>query len=312
MELRRLRYFATVAEVGSFHRASARLNIAQPALSRQIRDLEEELDVTLFFRSAQGVKLTPSGEVLLNEVNRLLPQIELAKTRTQRAANGQFGLVRIGFSTIVAEMRFAMAAFADARRSMPDVDFRLKFIKSDHQVEALTGGEIDVGLLYRREPYPADMVFRDLSTDKYRLLVPDGHPLTKRSKIRLADLRDEPMAFASPTAWPAGHNEMMAACLRGGLTPRVMFEADNEAIAINLVAEGLAISLISPWLVERRPTRGCTFLTVEDFDIPLRLSAMWRRERETPAVTHFVDLLFQHMNLRQEIGNSMRDWKVAR
>src|SRR5690348_4907207 len=125
MDLRRLRYFIGVAEHGGFHRAAAQLNIAQPALTRQIRELEEELGVALLIRSTHGVKLSPAGEVLLSEARRLLPQIELAGNKTKRAAAGQFGLVRIAFSERITELRPVVAAFADTRRMLPDVDFRL-------------------------------------------------------------------------------------------------------------------------------------------------------------------------------------------
>ncbi len=310
MELRHLRYFAMAAAEGSFHRASLRLNVAQPALSRQIRDLEEELDVPLFVRSAQGVKLSPAGEVFLTEVKRLLTQIELARTRTKRAAMGQFGLLRIGFTMLAAEFRFAMAAFGDARRSMPDVDFRLSLINSDHQMEALMNGEIDVGLLYRREPHPPGTVYRDLRIESYKLIVPSGHPLTTRSRVKLADLRDENMAFVSPTLRPATYSEMMGACVRSGLTPRIVLEVDNEAILINLVAEGIVIGFVNSSLSERRPTPGVTFVTIEDFDVPLHLAAMWQRDRETTAITHFVDLLVEHMEADQDIHEIRKSWRA--
>ncbi|MGB8364548.1 MAG: LysR family transcriptional regulator [Rhizomicrobium sp.] len=310
MELRHLRYFAMAAAEGSFHRASLRLNVAQPALSRQIRDLEEELDVPLFVRSAQGVKLSPAGEVFLTEVKRLLTQIELARTRTKRAAMGQFGLLRIGFTMLAAEFRFAMAAFGDARRSMPDVDFRLSLINSDHQMEALMNGEIDVGLLYRREPHPPGTVYRDLRIESYKLIVPSGHPLTTRSRVKLADLRDENMAFVSPTLRPATYSEMMGACVRSGLTPRIVLEVDNEAILINLVAEGIVIGFVNSSLSERRPTPGVTFVTIEDLDVPLHLAAMWQRDRETTAITHFVDLLVEHMEADQDIHEIRKSWRA--
>src|ERR1700740_2482009 len=128
MDLRQLRYFATAAAEGSLHRAAARLNIAQPALSRQIRNLEQELETSLFYRSVEGVKLTTAGEGLLTDVKRLLPQIEQAKIRAKRAGTGQLGMLRVGFTMLVAESRFAFKALADARRLMPEVDFQLNLI----------------------------------------------------------------------------------------------------------------------------------------------------------------------------------------
>ena len=288
MDLKHFRYFAAVASEGSFHKAADLLHIAQPALSRRIRDLEEELGVDLFIRSPRGVRLTPAGDVLLEEVGALLPRVELAKTRTRRAAQGQFGVVNVGFTTVVAELRAAMAAVGDVRRRLPDVDFRLKLIPSDQQAEALERGNIDVGLLYRRPPHPSGVVFRDLRRDSYVLMVAENHRLARRNRVKLADLRDEDMMFPSPTLRPATYREMMAACLRAGLEPRIVLEAEG---LINVVAEGLAVALYNSALAENVEVPGVTYLAVEDMNVPLVLSAMWRKERETPALLHFVDLL---------------------
>ena len=146
-----------------------KLCIAQPALSRQMRDLEDEVGAKLFVRSSQGVTLSPAGEILLAEVERLLPQIELAKETARRAGQGQFGVLRIGLTTAVAEMRFAISAIAEAGRQTPDVDYRLSVVTSDHQVPALERGDLDLGLHYRRMPLPANMKYRDLLVDTYVL-----------------------------------------------------------------------------------------------------------------------------------------------
>ena len=104
MDLKRLRNFAVVAAAGSFHGAAEQLYIAQPALSRQMRSLEEELGVALFERSVRGVKLSSAGEVLLSELERLLPQLDLAMSRTQRAAKGQIGILKVAYTQIAAEL----------------------------------------------------------------------------------------------------------------------------------------------------------------------------------------------------------------
>jgi DNA-binding transcriptional LysR family regulator len=299
MKLTHLRCFVAAASEGSFHRAAARLNIAQPALSRQIRDLEQELEVALFVRSPQGVTLSPPGEVLFEEAKRLFSQVELAKTKTKRAASGQYGLLRIGLTMIAAELRFAMAAVSQLQRISPDLDCRLAMINSDQQVDALLSGEIDVGVLYRREPHPPGMRYRDLRTDRYMLVINRDHPLTKQAKVRLADLRGEPMTFVSPALRPATYKELMDACVRGGLTPRVVLEFDkfeSEAVMINLAAEGIALSLANSTLPERARTDGVAFLPVEDLAMPLHFAAMWRADRETPAILRFVELLRQHMD----------------
>lgn len=300
MDLKKLRYFAVTAAEGSFHRASAKLHIAQPALSRQIRDLEDEIGASLFVRSSQGVTLSPAGEVLLVEVQRLLPQIELAKDTAKRAAMGQFGVLRIGLTTVVAELRFAISAVAEAGRRNPGVDYRLSVVTSDHQLPALQRGDLDVGLLYRRAPLPANMRYRDLRIDHYVLAVPEGHRLTRLRKVKLIDLDDEKLIFVSRATRPVTYDELMTACLKGGLSPRIFLELEGEGIMLNMVAEGMALGFFNCSMSARHPTEGVTFLTIADLDIPLKLAAMWSTDRESKAIDDFVDLVIEHMNREEQ------------
>ncbi|MFV8820033.1 LysR family transcriptional regulator [Haliea sp. E17] len=288
MELKHLRYFVAVAAEGSFHRAAERLCIAQPALSRRIRDLEEDLDVILFHRSARGVRLTPAGKVLHAEALQILDRLTQARLRTQQAAAGKFGVLNIGLTTVVAEMRAAVAAIGQARHRVPEVEFKLHLIPSDRQVSALNRGDIDIGLLYRRPPHPPGLAYRDLRTDRYVVMVPASHRLAGRTSVRLADLEGEDMMFPSPELRPETYREMLEACQRGGLEPRIVLQAEG---LINMVAEGIAIALYNSALAENAKIPGVVYLDVEDLDIPLQLSALWEKERETPALLALVQLL---------------------
>lgn len=298
MDPKKLRYFVVTAAEGSLHRASTKLHIAQPALSRHIRSLEHEVGTSLFIRSAQGVTLSAAGEVLLADAKRLLPQIELAKETARRAGLGQFGVLRVGFTTVAAGMRFAISAFAAAARKNPDVDYRLSLITSEAQVDALQRGDIDVGLLYRRAPLPANMRYRDLRVDKHVVAVPSGHRLTRLRKVKLADLEGERLLFMSRSTWPATYNELMAACVRGGLSPNIVLElpGESEGMAMNLVAEGFVLAIFNRAMSIYPSPDGVTFLTVEDLNIALHLAVMWNSDRENAAIHGFVDLLIEHMN----------------
>ncbi len=297
MELKKLRYFAVAAAEGSFHRASAKLHVAQPALSRQIRDLEEEIGTALFVRSSQGVSLSPAGEVFLAEVSRLLPQIDMAGETAKRAGMGQFGVLRVGVTTVVAGMRFVISAFAAAVRQKPEVDHRLELIASDHQVPYLQRGDLDVGLLYRRSPLASHMKFRDLRVDHYALMVPQGHRLTKLPRVRLADLQDEKLLFMSRASHPVTYDELLTACLKGGLSPDIAYElpGDGEGIATNMVAEGLALAFVNRSMSMAQASSDVAFVTIADLDITLKLAAMWHADRESQAIHDFVDLVVDHM-----------------
>jgi DNA-binding transcriptional LysR family regulator len=304
MDLKRLRNFAAVAAAGSLHGAAELLHVAQPALSRQMRYLEEELGVVLFERSVRGVKLSLAGEVLLSELERVLPQIDLAMNRTQRAAKGQFGVLKVAYTQLAAELHFAATALADARRAMPEVDIRLKIIASDYQIDALSAGEVDVGLLFRRPPTPDGLSYRDLRVGKYQLVVPKNHPFAKRGRVKLSDLADEEILFTSKSTRPVTYNELMAAFMRAGVAPRVALEPENEAISLNFVAAGIGMFFANTSVLEGRSMEGVAYVGIEDFDFPLHLAVMWKRGRETPAITRLVDLLVAHSG--SKISNSAK------
>lgn len=296
MDLRQMRYFLNVAEQGSFHGASDVLNVAQSAISRQIQQLEYDIGANLFLRSTKGVKLSPAGEVLLIEVRDILARADEAKNRTWRAARGQFGRVVIAYTTRVGEMNYAISAFADARAAMPDVDFQLKFVAPEQQHAMLAAGDIDVGLLYLRDNDARGVCYRTLRTDHIKLLVPDGHPLTQQSRLKLADLKDYQFAFTSRQIAPHMYNEVFAACIKGGLSPRILTETPHEAIMVQIVQAKLAIGFCDDSVTERRPIPGLTLLTVEDLRPKLTTVAMWQKDRSTIAIDHFIEHLMRRID----------------
>ena len=297
MDLRRLRYFAITAAEGSFHAAAGKLNIAQPALSRQVRELEQELGVQLFVRSVRGVALTPAGEVLVGEAERVFRQVDSAVSRTRRAAKGEVGQLCIALTLASAELRFVISALAAVRRAFPDVEFQLRIVSSDQQIEALHLGAVDVGIFYRRQLPPQGILHRDLRVDRYNLMVAKAHPLAGRASVRLAEAGDETFIFGTAPAWsqwPETRSEIMAAFLRANVTPhRVMEEINSLTTVINLVAEGVGVSIMNSSVERMHPHGDVAFIPIEDLDTPLQLSVAWRGNHETPVVQQFVALLLE-------------------
>jgi len=295
MDLRRLRYFAITAAEGSFHAAAVKLNIAQPALSRQVRELEQELGVQLFVRSVRGVALTPAGEVLVGEAEKVFRQVDNAVGRTQRAAKGEIGQLCIGLTLASAELRFVVSALAAARREFPDVEFQMRIVSSDQQIDALSLGTVDVGIFYRRHGPPSSILHRDLRVDRYNLMVAGTHPLAGRASVHLAEVADETFIFGTAPAWsqwPETRSEIMAAFLRANVTPRrVMEEINSLTTVINLVAEGVGVSIMNSSVEQMNPYADVAFIPIDDLDTPLQLSVAWRGSHETPVVQRFVALL---------------------
>src|SRR5882762_411329 len=145
MELRHLRYFVGVAEEQHFGRAAARLHVAQPALSRQIQDLERELGFLLFDRLPRGVRLNAAGKLFLSDARRILRDVDEARLRAERIAHGKGGTLRIGIATAVSWHGIVVESFRELRRWQPAVELELQHLLSVDQVEAILSGRLDAG-----------------------------------------------------------------------------------------------------------------------------------------------------------------------
>jgi DNA-binding transcriptional LysR family regulator len=167
-------------------------------------------------------------------------------------------------------------------------------MNSDDQLAALLAGQLDIGVLYRQSPFPSDFNSRSLSSYKTKLLVNSNDPLAKKSRVRLADLRNRDMALVSRTVAPTTYGDVLASCARGGLAPHIAFEVNSDEALVNLVAEGLAIGFVGPSPRNQKIIPGTTVLTVEGFDLEVHLVVLWNTDRETPAVLEFVNQLVDH------------------
>ncbi len=297
MNLRHFRYFVVAAAEGSIRRASERLHVAQPALSRQIQELEGALGVKLFDRTSKGVRLTQSGELFYSEVRSVLDQIQAITVRTQRASRGQIGILRVGFSNITAEHKGAFLALAEARRCFPEVDFRCSFVDSRRQLSALRHRDIDVGLLYHRHaPSKPEIVYRNLREERILLAVPRSHPLAARKRVQLGDLQSEDMVFASSTNHAFFYQERWGSLNQSSLNPKVVVEVASETVALNMIAAGMGVGFVLSSVSERHPIEGVRYIGVDDFDLKMQMSVIWEESRETPTIRHLAELLFQNLS----------------
>ena len=199
MELRHLRYFVAVGEEQHYGRAAERLHVAQPALSRQIQDLEKEMGFVLFDRLPRGVRLNAAGRLFLTDARRILQDVDEAKLRAERIAHGKAGTLRIGIATAVSWHGLVVDSFRELRRWQPAVELELQHLLSVNQVEAILSGRLDAGFAASLTPWHKDLAHWEFAQDRMVLAVPKGHALTKRKTVRLRDLRDIPFVW-----FPAG------------------------------------------------------------------------------------------------------------
>ena len=293
MELRHLRYFVTVAEELHFTRAAERLHIGQPPLSMQIRDLEAELGVALFERSKRRVALTEAGERFLVRARAILDDAAAATEEARRAARGELGRLRIGFtsslpySTTLPDLLYAY------RRRYPDVELQLTEMFTDAQLAALARGRLDVGLVrHVGGPVPGGIKVREIGRDPLRLVINVTHRLAGRSSICFAELADE--AFIT---FPPGAGTGLPALLaqlgrRAGFEPRIVQTAREATTQIGLVAAGLGLALL-PAPLECVHIPRVRYLPIDDEGAHFALSVAARETDARPLLAGFLEVLEQ-------------------
>jgi len=288
MELRHLRYFVGVGEEQHFGRAAARLHVAQPALSRQIQDLEREIGFPLFDRLPRGVRLSAAGKLFLSDARRILQDVDEAKRRAERIALGKAGTLRIGIATAVSWHGLVVDSFREFRRRQPDVELELHHLLSVHQIEAILSGRLDAGFAASLTPWHKDLAHWEFVQDRMLLAVPKGHHLTKREGIRLRDLRDMPFVWFPRWVNPVIYDRLMRACARGGLSaPRIVQDAADRDTNLGLVQCRIGIA----WMTESTRwhcPRGIVLLPVVDMNVRLPFNLIWKKDNSSPLLQKFV------------------------
>jgi LysR family hca operon transcriptional activator len=260
MELRHLRYFLAVAETGSLTVAAEhRLHTSQPSLSRQIRDLEDEVGAELFSRSARGVELTAAGKAFLDHARLALTQVDAAIEAARRAAQPTKQVFALGFLT-GQEMTWLPRAMQVLRDELPNIDVTVSSHYSPDLADALARGKLDLAFL-RAEP-GFDLEYRVVSREKFIALMPSDHRLTARAAIRPEDFVGEPFIMASNKARVA-HKVIVQYLQQSGVNITPEHGVDNLAMAMSLVASTRGLALMPeyannllPWSVVSRPLEG--------------------------------------------------------
>jgi DNA-binding transcriptional LysR family regulator len=288
MELRHLRYFVAVGEEQHFGRASRRLRVAQPALSRQIQDLEEEIGFKLFERLPRGVKLNPAGKLFLEDARRILQEVNDAAARAARVAHGRSGTLRVGFTENASWRGVVPDSFRRFREQQPDAELQLYPVASLDQLEAIRSGRLDAGFVNFMPKADPELDQLAVADQHVELALPKRHPLARLKKLRLLDLAEAAFVWFPRWASPAFYDQMMAACYRGGLkSPRIVQEGLNEATILSLVSTGLGVGWVLGTARWRCP-ETVVVLPVVDLNMPLTLALAWRRDNASPLLANFI------------------------
>ncbi|MGI9075518.1 MAG: LysR substrate-binding domain-containing protein [Bryobacteraceae bacterium] len=287
MELKHLRSFLAVAEHLSFRRAAEALYLSQPALSLQVRALEEELGFPLFLRDRRTVSLTAAGSLFAQEAREVLVRADDAKKRAQLANQGQIGQLRVGFISSAAAILIP-PLIIQLRSRYPGIQLDLRNVLTGDQVVWLAEKRLDVGLL--RLPLSSDEIVTTLiHREPFILLVPARHPLASRHRFSLEDLRDEHFIVYSRRLAPGFHDLTMSILNNAGVTPKIAQEAGEMYTIVSLVAAGLGIAIL-PQSVSLFGISGVVTRNLPPGLPPSDIGIAVRKNERSPVVRLFTEL----------------------
>ena len=288
MEFRHLRYFVTVAAERSFSRASEKLHIAQPPLSRQIQQLEEELGTQLLHRG-RPITLTESGRYFFEQALQVLQRTDEIRAMTRRIGAGKTQQFGIGFvaSTLYSTLPELIRRF---RLMVPDVEIVLSELTTLEQAVALKDGRIDIG--FGRLRFDDDgLIRRVIREEKLSVAIPHGHVLNRiRRPLKLKHTADEPLILYPKTPRPSYADQVLSFYRKLGLEPKVGFEARELQTALGLVAAGVGIALV-PSSVRRLGRDDVDYLALDEPEITSPIIVSSRPNDRSPLLAHILNLI---------------------
>jgi DNA-binding transcriptional LysR family regulator len=292
MELRHLRYFVAVAEDLNFTRASVRLRVAQPALSSQIKDLENELETRLFERGRRGVTLTRAGQALYPRARAILREAAEAAHEARTAGGAIAGRLVIGYPSGL-HLNYLVPVISAFRRAHPKVEFDFYQGLPLQQSRALREGRVDIGFLN----LPARLEgLQQLAAWRvpFKVVLPQGHPLARRSSFELADLRGEDFVFCTRESRPEFYDEFFRQCANAGFRPRVIKEVGGYPTnMLGLVSAGLGLSVL-PHFEQVERFRGLVWRPLVRPKLWVDFALVWRSPGTSPVVEQFIALAEKH------------------
>jgi DNA-binding transcriptional LysR family regulator len=297
MELRHLRYFVGVAEALSFTKAAAKLHTAQPSLTRQIRDLEEELGVRLLNRTKQQVTLTDEGRSFLADAKRVLALAAETIESVRRLHSGEVRALNVGYvSNLFYDLLpKTLAAF---HQSFPSVSVNLFDLSCGEQFRALEDGKLDLGFVGLHEPIARrGLEFRSIASYKTVAALPKDNPLANKTTVELKAL--EPMFFIgmSEGSYPGYRDWLNKTCDRAGFAPKVLQDVDLDRSMIQAIAAGLGIALV-PEQLKKLEHENVVFRPVNPTVVTEGCVA-WRNDNPPAALEAYVQIV-------EQVGGSIR------
>jgi DNA-binding transcriptional LysR family regulator len=288
IELRHLEYFRAVAEELNFGRAAERLFISQPGLSRQIKQMEEILQVQLFERTKRKVELTAAGQYLKSEVDYIFNHLELTKTQLKEIASGNIGELRIGFlgsaaHTVLPELLVKIST------AFPGIRSSLEELSNTTQIEMLEKDALDLGFVrLARVPEPLQM--KEVHQDTFSVVLPLNHPLANGNFKNVGQLKEENFILFSHDYSSIYYDKIISICEDKGFTPNITHKSVHALTIFKLVEAGLGVAIV-PTSLQYGYELKVKFMELDKIRQKTELYVVWKKGNRNPAVERVLKLI---------------------
>ena len=281
MELRHLSYFQAVAEELNYRKAAERLFISQPGLSRQIKQLEEELGVQLFERDKKHVELTAAGAFLKGEVDFVLNHLESTKQQLLEIAAGREGELRIGFLGS-ASNQVLPDLLKKLNSNLPKITTSLEELSNQIQVEMIQKDKLDLGFV-RLASVPEDLEMKSVFRDTFSLVVPSDHPIQAKSFKSVGQFAAESFVLFSSDYSNYYYEQILGICRDAGFMPKIKHKSVHALTIFRLVENGLGVAIVPTSLKEGYDLK-VRFMEILGISQFTELSVIWKPENRNPVL----------------------------
>lgn len=295
MDIRHLRYFKAVAEEKSFTKAAKKLGINQPPLSMQIKNLEQEIGIELFYRSIHGAELTEAGHTFLKEILPIEQLLQQAIQQTKLTGSGNIGELRLGYTgTCILNSLIPQAIYL-FQEQYPHVSLSLKEANSLLLFESLLKNEIDLAIVRIPEKPTANLVIQHLLDENLVAVLPEDYPCAEDT-IELSALKNEIFITSPDQISPGLHDSILRACHLSGFTPNLKYNAPQIVSILSLIAAGLGVSLV-PSSTQQLKINGIKYRYLKDNRTSTSIGLAHTKDYHSQTAINFSSLLHSLMHV---------------
>jgi DNA-binding transcriptional LysR family regulator len=294
MDIRQLRYFTAVAQLGHLTRAAASLGIQQPPLTQQLHRLEAEAGVALFERHPKGMRLTEAGQALQVDAERLLADFDALRQRLRERADGERGTLSVAFTSSSAAHGFTPMALREMRHHHPHVDLRIVEDHAGAVIESVEAARLHAGLIRWPVSQPPGLQFDVLLREPVMLAFSVDHALVRwpaSKPVPLRCLDDEPLILVRRPGAPGLYARLLEICKRAGVKPRVVAEVERMMTNLNLVAAGTGLTVVPASMSGHHPNAIQYRRLQASVRLDAPLTLVTRRADTSPLTRLFVNRL---------------------